>query len=194
MEEKDLLAPEDYNMVMEVEQYAQEKDKKALIYVDDQGNRKEVTYATLMANVNKIGNILLENGLKKGDKILVSVPRIFEAYEVYLAGLKTGIIIVPSSPMFTTEDLQYRVTHGEIDAVVAYAEFTEPTKRIQGCDDISKVSIAKEVERWNLIDGKKESACQDLAIKPQSRNHIAYLPPTSLNTRHPTAAVHTRTR
>src|SRR5699024_12531289 len=90
------------------------------LYMDQQGTRKELTYDGLMKNVNKIGNILLDNGLKKGDKILVMVPRILETYEVYLAALKTGIVIVHRSEMLTTSDLQYRVTHGEIKGAISY--------------------------------------------------------------------------
>lgn len=191
MEERNLIAPENYNMVMEVEQFAKQEEKTALIYVDEQANRKEATYATLMDNVNKIGNILLENGLKKGDKILVSVPRIFEAYEVYLAGLKTGIIIVPSSPMLTTEDLQYRVTHGEIQGVVAYVDFVDAFKGIQEYENMIKFSIGEKVAGWHYIDDLKESASNKLDIKTHSKDDIAFLPYTSGTTGNPKAVVHT---
>src|SRR5699024_617441 len=120
----DLIAPNKYNIVMEIEKHAINKQKIALHYLDETGVRKEITYDLLMKNVNKIANIFTEKGLKKCDKLLIMIPRIVEAYEVYLAALKSGIIIIPSSEMLTTEDLQYRVTHGEVNGIVSYHPFT----------------------------------------------------------------------
>src|SRR5699024_10720488 len=97
MNREELIAPKNYNIAMEVERYASDVGRKALVWLDDTGKRKEVTYSDLIKSVNQIGNAFLKSGLKRGDKILIMVPRIVEAYEVYLAALKTGIIIVPRS-------------------------------------------------------------------------------------------------
>ena len=74
MKKEHLIAPEMYNIVMEIEKYANESDRKAIIWEDEQGNRKEITYQVLMRNANRIGNTFLEHGLKKGDKLLVMMP------------------------------------------------------------------------------------------------------------------------
>src|SRR5690625_7398025 len=93
MEREDLIAPERYNIVMEIEKHAEKEGLIALHYRDSEGNEKQVTYKELIDNVNRVGNALLESGLKRGDKVLITVPRMIEAYEVYLACLKTGIKI-----------------------------------------------------------------------------------------------------
>ena len=74
MNREELIAPKDYNIVMEVEKFASDPVKKALIWQNEAGDTKEITYHDLIRNVNKIGNVFLENGLKKGDKILVMIP------------------------------------------------------------------------------------------------------------------------
>src|SRR5699024_10450485 len=129
MNREDLIAPDNYNIVMEFEKHANDSDKLALTYVDESGDRKEITYKRLIQNANQIGNVLLEKGLTKGDKLLVMVPRMVEAYEVYLAALKTGIIIIPSSDMLTTSDLQYRVSPAGVKAV---ASIHTSTKAYEG--------------------------------------------------------------
>src|SRR5699024_4046340 len=106
MDKEDLIAPRDYNIVMEIERYAKDPERKAVVWKDDKGNEEVRTYKELMDNVNRIGNAFLESGLKKGDKVLVMIPRLIMAYEVYLAALKTGIIIIPSSEMLKAKDLQ----------------------------------------------------------------------------------------
>lgn len=53
------------------------------------------------------------------------IPRLIAAYEVYLAALKSGIIIIPSSEMLKTKDLQYRISHGEVKGVVSYFPFVD---------------------------------------------------------------------
>lgn len=190
MNQADLIAPDDYNIVMEIEQYAKQDNKLALLYMDQDGNKKELTYSQLMKNVNKIGNSFLEKGLKKGDKILVMVPRILEAYEVYLAALKTGIIIVPSSEMLTTSDLQYRVTHGEINGAVSYYSFVDAFKGLLQYEDMIKFSIGEHVEDWHHLDALKEAASGQLEMANTTKDDIAFLPYTSGTTGHPKAVVH----
>ena len=65
-EERELLAPPSYNLVSEIEKYTGDKEKLALIWQDDKGNRREVTYAELMKGANKIGNAFIKSGLQKG--------------------------------------------------------------------------------------------------------------------------------
>lgn len=185
------MAPNDYNIVMEIEKFAKDEMKQALVYKDDTGVSKQLTYQQLLKNVNKIGNVFLENGLQKGDKVLVMVPRILEAYEVYLAALKTGVIIVPSSEMLTTKDLQYRVGHGGINGVVSYHTFTDKFTGINEYDELIKFSIGEAVSGWHELDTLKEKAAETLDYISTSKDDIAFLPYTSGTTGNPKAVVHT---
>ena len=90
MNREDLIAPLRYNLVSEIERFTNEKGKVAVKWENHDGETKEITYESLMKNANKIGNVFLEKGLKKGDVVLIIIPRLIEAYEVYLAALEVG--------------------------------------------------------------------------------------------------------
>lgn len=59
---------------------------------------KLITYIDLKIRSGKLANSLLELGLKPGDRILVMVPMSIALYEIMLACLKAGIIIVFIDP------------------------------------------------------------------------------------------------
>src|SRR5699024_5729885 len=118
MKDENLIAPNEHNIVMEIEQFAKDEKKKALVYMDDASVKKELTYNQLMKQVHAVGHVFLDNVILKGDKVLVTVPQILQAYVVYLEPRKTGVVIAPSQEMLTTKDLQYRVTHRGINGVV----------------------------------------------------------------------------
>ncbi|MFC4556814.1 acyl-CoA synthetase MbcS [Virgibacillus kekensis] len=191
MNREDLIAPKDYNIVLEMERFAEDPTRKALIWKNDSGQSKEITYNELMKNVNKIGNAFLEKGLKRGDKILIMIPRLIEAYETYLAALKTGIIIIPSSEMLKTKDLQYRISHGEVSGVVSYYPYVEQYKAIKEYDQLTLFSVGKEVDGWHHLDALKEDASDELETADTSRDDIAFLPYTSGTTGNPKGVVHT---
>ncbi|CAM5374970.1 hypothetical protein BSAF29S_07052 [Bacillus safensis subsp. safensis] len=64
-----------YNLVSEIEAFSHDKEKMALHWQDGNGHEAHVTYAALVEEANKIGHVLLKAGFKKGDKIIVMVPR-----------------------------------------------------------------------------------------------------------------------
>ncbi|WP_188206844.1 acyl-CoA synthetase MbcS [Alkalibacillus aidingensis] len=186
-----LIAPKEYNIMMEVEEHAQKHpERTALIYRDENGNHEELTYGELVRNVNKIGNAFLDKGLKKGDKVLVMIPRSTVVYEVYLAALKTGIIIIPSSEMLRTKDLQYRVSHSGADGVVCYYPFTDQYKDIQQYADLKKFVIGDDQEDWINLDKLKAESSDELKMAETTKDDIAFLPYTSGTTSNPKGVVH----
>ncbi|MFD1170965.1 acyl-CoA synthetase MbcS [Oceanobacillus picturae] len=191
MEKQDLIAPESYNIVMEVERFAKETDRKALIWENENGDRKELTYNKLVENANKIGNAFLENGLKKGDKLLVMIPKVIDAYEVYLAALKTGIIIIPCSEMLKVNDLQYRVTHAEVSGIVSYHPFVDQYEGIEQLSTLKRFVVGEQADDWMYLDELKKEASDKLEIVKTSRDDIAFLPYTSGTTGNPKGVVHT---
>ena len=50
--------------------------------------------------------------------------------------MKLGIAIVPSSEMLRTKDLQYRITHGEIDAVISFDSLTKEFENVKEYDQL----------------------------------------------------------
>ncbi|HLR07668.1 MAG TPA: acyl--CoA ligase [Bacillota bacterium] len=191
MKKEDLLAPDNYNIAMEVEKHAADPDKKALIWMNETGDMRKITYRNLLNNANKIGNAFIEQGLKRGDKILVMVPRLIETYEVYLAALKTGMVVIPSSEMLKTKDLQYRVSHGEVKAVVSYYPFVDQFTGLNEYDELKRFVIGKPVDEWLFLDRLKEQASDTLAMAQTSRDDMAFISYTSGTTGNPKGVVHT---
>ncbi|SFE30362.1 acetyl-CoA synthetase [Lentibacillus persicus] len=192
MNKQDLIAPEDYNIVMEMEHFASKSpSRKALVWMDDNGNKKEITYEDLIKNVSKIGNVFKEKGLKKGDKVLIMIPRLIEAYETYLAAIKAGLVVIPSSEMLKTKDLQYRISHGEVSAVVSYYPYADQFEGVKEYDRLTLFSIGKSVDGWHNLDELKGSASDQLDVADTTKDDTAFLSYTSGTTGNPKAVVHT---
>ncbi|CAM5582387.1 Acetyl-coenzyme A synthetase OS=Lysinibacillus sphaericus OX=1421 GN=acsA_2 PE=3 SV=1 [Lysinibacillus sphaericus] len=83
MKRQDLIAPEWYNIVEEIEKYAQDPSKNALNVYNDNEEIQYITYANLLEKANQAAHVFTSQGLTKGDVLLVMVPRSVEAYIVY---------------------------------------------------------------------------------------------------------------
>lgn len=190
MDKKDLIAPKQYNIVSEIEKFAVDSTKKAVIFEDEAGDKKEVTYESLIKNANKVGNMFLNHGLKKGDKVLIMMPRCIETYEIYLAALKLGIIVIPSSEMLRTKDLQYRITHGEVKAIVVTADGINEFKAVKEYDALTKFIVGGKQEQWFTVEDEMATTTDQLDIVETSRDDVALLSYTSGTTGNPKAVVH----
>ncbi len=168
---QDWIAPERYNITSEMEKHPPER--LALKWLDEAGNHEDITYGSLLEQANRLANGLKQLGLKQGDKVLVMVPRQIIAYVIYLACLKSGIIIIPSSEMLRAKDLAYRLRNSGARAVIAWSSVASEVDSIdeQLPDWAWKIAVSADPteasEGWHTLHQLMEQ-------QPSSFNRCRY--------------------
>lgn len=189
MKREDLLAPEMYNLASEFEKYADEPARKALIWTDGK-ETTEVTYRELMNRANRCANVLASYGIEKGDVVIVMMPRLIEAYVVYVAALKAGIVVIPSSEMLRATDIDYRLVHSGAKAIIAFAPFADQFKEAAHMDGVKLFMVGDSEEGIPLLD-EMEKASAKFAASGTLSGDTAFLSYTSGTTGKPKGVVHT---
>ncbi|MBB5172502.1 acyl-CoA synthetase MbcS [Texcoconibacillus texcoconensis] len=193
MKQEALLAPAYYNLAEEVEKFSDDPKRLAIKWLNDDGTYRTMTYVELIEQANQYANTLLKKGIQKGDRILVILPRLPEAYVTYLACIKAGLVVIPCSEMLRAKDLEYRMTHSGASAVIAYSACTSefdqidlPLPNLQ-----EKFTIGDDLPGWTSLTNlaKNESTSYQGATTKQ--DDMAFLPYTSGTTGNPKAVVHT---
>ena len=82
----------------------------------------EVSFAELSARSNSVANGLRALGLRRGDRIMVMLGNVVPLWEVMLAAMKLGAIVVPATTLLTADDLAERVARVNARFVVTSAE------------------------------------------------------------------------
>lgn len=191
MNREELIAPEQYNIVSEFEKYAIGKNMKALIYLNGDGKKIEITYDKLMEEANKAANVFISNGLKKGDVVLVMVPRLIEAYVTYIGALKAGLAVIPSSEMLRPSDIDYRLSHSGAKAIVSYEAFSDQFADVQNMEAVQLYFIGEAKNNAKSLTQLMESASHEFTVIETKSSDIAFLSYTSGTTGAPKGVVHT---
>ncbi|MCL0077109.1 AMP-binding protein, partial [Dehalococcoidia bacterium] len=89
--EFELEVPEYFNFSRDVfDKWAANSEKVAMLWTDDQGNERKISYAEFSERSKKLSKLFDKNGLKKGDTVIVILPRVVEWWETFLACLRSG--------------------------------------------------------------------------------------------------------
>ena len=188
--ELNLIAPAQYNITEELEKYAKDETRQAIRWVDSQGNRRVISYKQLIENMNQYANALTSLNIERGDRVLVIVPRLPEAYNVYLACLKAGVVPIACSEMLRAGDLQYRIEHASAKAVIAFDAFTAEVNKIEEYDYVLKCIIGKDEEGWINLSTLATKQSTEFEAAATSRDDMAFLSYTSGTTGKPKGVVH----
>ncbi len=107
------------------------KNKVALYWEDEAGNEKKYTFEELSLLSNKIGNILKDFDVARGDRVFLFLPRIPELYFCFLGILKIGAIAGTMFSAFQEQALADRLGNSEAKILITTRELKPRVDKIR---------------------------------------------------------------
>ncbi|MBR5153860.1 MAG: AMP-binding protein [Alphaproteobacteria bacterium] len=134
------IVPDKFNFAYDVVDViaSDTPDRVAILWMNDSGEKKSVTFEMLSLWSNAVANYLTSKGLKKGDTVLLFMRRRWEYWILMMAMHKIGVIPIPSTNQLKAKDIKYRLDAAGVAAVIAFDDgnIVSEIKSAIGDDDI----------------------------------------------------------
>ncbi len=76
------------------------------------------TYKGLRDLSERFAAGLLELGVEKGDKVLLYIPNCIQWVIAYLGIQRTGAVLVPVSPIYTSHEIEYMINNSKAETII----------------------------------------------------------------------------
>ncbi len=94
------------------------KDKTALIWEGETGERRELTYRDLGAEAGRFANVLKDLGVRKGDRVAIYMPMIPETVYAMLACARIGAVHSVVFGGFSPDSLADRINDARAEVLI----------------------------------------------------------------------------
>lgn len=190
----DLEVPEYFNFSCDVlDKLAEDPDKLALWWVDDNGTESKITFDQLCKESRKVCNVLKKQGLNREDLVIVILPRLIEWWVIKVACIRMGVVFCPGTTQLTASDIEYR-----IDTSKAVCLITDTTvaakinsKALLFKSLKAKIVVGSSVNGWESYNYLFADAAEDFDTVNTRSDENALLYFTSGTTDNPKLVVHT---
>lgn len=181
-----------YDVIDEIAK--REPNRRALVWCNVEGDERQFTYGELSQYSNKAANLLLSQGVKKGDKVMIILKRHYQFWFIILALHKIGAIGIPGTNLLTGKDLEYRFEMASVKHVIstAYGEVTDHVEDAMKTYKAitSKIIVNGERDGWTSFDKELDSYSDEFERMPTKASDDMLLYFTSGTTGYPKMVVH----
>ena len=87
--------------------------------------RRQITWQTFDEKANRVANMLIDRGIRKGDKVAILMFNCLEWLPIYFGILKTGAIAVPFNFRYTSNEISYCLNLAEVSVLFFGPEFIQ---------------------------------------------------------------------
>jgi len=123
-------------------------DKTAIIWAQDEpGQYTHITYRDLKHHVARVANVLLHNGVKKGDRVCLYLTMIPELVYTMLACARIGAVHSVVFGGFSAESLRDRIVDAKCKVVVTANEGLRGGKKVP-----LKRTVDRAIEGMSLVE------------------------------------------
>ena len=186
--------PDRFNMATACcDRHADGSGRPALIYVDEDGSSRRTSFDELAAMSRRFANVLVADGLKRGDRVALFLSQSPELPVVHLAAFRAGMISVPLFALFGEDALEFRLANSGARTIVTDATGWEKLKRIRArLPDLENIYLVGEDAPagtrafWSAL----EAASSNFATVDTAADDPAIIIYTSGTTGNPKGALH----
>jgi acetyl-CoA synthetase len=122
------------------------RESPALRVVDDAGNDQTCSFAQLAKRSCQVAAFLADAGIEAGDRILLMLPNAVSLWEVMLAAIRLGAVVIPATTLLERDDLTDRIERGKVKAVITDAALTARFTGLSGAP--VRIAVGAEVPGW----------------------------------------------
>lgn len=170
------------------------KEKVALHWLGET-SKKSITYKELFLDSNRFANVLKSNGVLKGDRVFIFLPRIPELYISFIGTLKTGAIASTLFAAFGPDALLDRLGDSGAKILITSPDLKDRVDKIRDkLPNLSKIIVTGEYKPGKneiLFDVEMKKASDQFEVVHMDRKDKAYMLYTSGTTGKPKGVVHT---
>jgi acetyl-CoA synthetase len=118
-----IKTPENFNFAYDVvDEYARlYPEKVALVWCNDD-TEKIFTFSDMKEYSDRAANFFAQQGVKKGDRVMLTLKSRYHFWFCILALHKLGAITIPATHMLKARDIVYRIKNAGIKMVVCIGE------------------------------------------------------------------------
>ena len=140
---------------------ARGNDATALHIVEEDGRETRPSFAELSARSDQVANWLRAQGVKRGDRVLLMLGNELALWELMLACIKLGAVMIPATMLLTPEDLRDRLERGGVKHVAVASEQAAKFADLPG--RYTRITVGAAVPGWLRFE---DSASAPTAFTP----------------------------
>jgi acetyl-CoA synthetase len=125
---------------------AEHPDRPALRIVSDSGSDVSMSFGSMSARSSQVAAWLRGLGVRRGDRMLLMLGNVAPLWEVILAAMKLGAVIIPASTLLQPADLVDRIERGAVRHVVTETAQLPKFASVPG--DWTRIVVDGSAEGW----------------------------------------------
>src|SRR6478736_2363499 len=126
---------------------------------EEDGTSRSWTYAEMSRRSDQVAGWLRANGVERGHRIVLMLGNQVELWEIVLAAIKIGAVLIPASTLLTPTDLADRVLRGGARFVVARDVDAMSFRHVPGT--FLRIAVGRPVEGWIEYDDTVNYPAED---------------------------------
>ncbi|MHC1945228.1 malonyl-CoA synthase [Bradyrhizobium sp. UFLA06-06] len=143
----------------------------------EQLDGSRISYGDLIARAGQMANVLVERGVKPGDRVAAQTEKSVSALVLYLATVRAGGVYLPLNTAYTLNELEYFITDAEPALVVCDPSKQDGIKAIAAKVG-AKVETLGASGKGSLTEAA-DKAATEFATVPRGNNDLAAILYTS---------------
>ena len=176
--EDDLVfdVPERFNFARDVlDRLAEEPDKLALWWLSSAGEEQKVTFAQVAELSRRAGNVLAAEGVRRGDVVVVLLPRIVPWWVLNVACLRMGAVVSPGTTQLRGADIVHRLRRSSARCVIATPEVAARIDEVaEGCPELEgRIVVGASRPGWRDFDAAMAAASAEFAAVDSRADEVA---------------------